>query len=73
MIKELKEEIIKQLNSAGYYKIIIIKEDKKKEVNNLINELEKEYKLDLSEGITYNLEEDEITITIYNRDKLIIK
>lgn len=72
MIKELKEEIIKQLNSAGYYKIVI-KEDKKKEVNNLINELEKEYKLDLSEGITYNLEEDEITITIYNRDKLIIK
>ena len=72
MIKELKEEIIKQLNSVGYYKIII-KEDKKKEVNNLINELEKEYKLYLSEGITYNLEEDEITITIYNRDKLIIK
>ena len=72
MIKELKEEIIKQLNSVGYYKIII-KEDKKKEVNNLINELEKEYKLDLSEGITYNLEEDELTITIYNRDKLIIK
>lgn len=72
MIKELKEEIIKQLNSVGYYKIVI-KEDKKREVNNLINELEKEYKLDLSEGITYNLEEDEITITIYNRDKLIIK
>ena len=72
MIKELKEEIIKQLNSVGYYKIII-KEDKKKEVNKLINELEKEYQLDLAEGLQYNLEEDEITITIYNRDKLIIK
>ena len=72
MIKELKEEIINKLNTIGHYKIVI-KEDKKREVNNLINELEKEYKSDLSEGITYNLEEDEIIITIYNRDKLITK